>query len=175
MFTKELSQHIKKQAFLMGDFTTRAGKKTDYYVDKYLFETSPVILKHVVERLVAQCPPLDTFDRIAAPELGAVALAAVLSVEINKPFIIVRKEQKDYGTNKLIEGQFEKGERVIIVEDILTTGGAAIRAGEVCEKEGLKVQTVIGVVNRQEGAEENIQAKGWGVQWLLTAEQIKAS
>ena len=73
---------IKEVAFLEGEFTTRAGKKTNFYIDKYLFETQPKILEQVVDEIVSQLPPLDSFDRIAAPALGAVSLAAVLSLKI---------------------------------------------------------------------------------------------
>ncbi len=154
----ELLQLIKSTAYLEGDFVTRAGKPTSYYIDKYLFSTKPDILQAVCYQLAQLLPPLDTFDRIGAPELGAVSLAAVLSVICKKPFIIIKKATKGYGTDRLIEGEFHTGETIVMIEDILTTGGAALRAAEVAKNSGLLVHLIIGVINREEGARENIEA-----------------
>ena len=131
--SKTLINRIKETALLTGDFTTRAGKKTDYYVDKYLFETVPDILEALAIELASRFPDASTYDRIAAPAIGAIPIASVLSTKLNKPFVIVRKESKGYGTDNRIEGKFDKNDRMIMVEDILTTGGAAISAGEVLE------------------------------------------
>lgn len=169
-----LVKRIKEVAFLSGEFTTRAGKKTNYYIDKYLFETQPDILDEITNQIISKLPNLDTFDRIAAPELGAVPLAAVLSVKIKKPYVIVRKAEKEYGTQRLIEGTIQANERVILVEDVLTTGGAAIRAAEILMQHHVKIEKIIGVINREEGAIENIKAKGWLVDWLVTSTELKA-
>ena len=171
---QDLLHLVKEAAYLEGDFTTRAGKKTSYYIDKYLFETRPDILESLAHHLLPLLPPSDTYDRIAAPELGAVSIAAVLSVVAQKPFVIVRKANKDYGTQKMIEGTFNSGEKVVIVEDILTTGGAALAASEVLLKEGATVLSIVGVVNREEGAIENILAKGFEVEALYTSSELKA-
>lgn len=169
----ELIQAIKKTAYLEGEFVTRAGKPTSYYIDKYLFETNPVILSSLVRHLLPLLPSSDLFHRIAAPELGAVPIAAVLSVMVDKPFIIVKKETKAYGTQKLVEGAYEVGERVVVVEDILTTGGAALRACDVVTQLGLSVEKVVGVINREEGAMEAIQARGLGVDALMTKTDLQ--
>ena len=172
---QQLTKRIKEVAFLTGEFTTRAGKKTDYYIDKYLFETQPDILDAIADQIITYLPDLNTFDCIGAPELGAVPLASVVSVKIKKPFVIVRKAGKEYGTQRLIEGTLKEGARVVLVEDVLTTGGAAIRAADVLvEEKKATIVKIIGVINRQEGAIENIKAKGWAVDWLITSDDLKA-
>lgn len=169
-----LLQSIKQAAFLEGDFVTRAGKKTNYYIDKYLFETDPYILAAVADEIAKILPDLNTFDRIAAPELGAVAIAAAVSIKVKKPFIIVKKQSKEYGTKKLIEGKYSPNETVLMIEDILTTGGAALRACEILKEAGLTVSQIIGIFNREEGADEAIKATGIPHQALFCRSDLSA-
>ena len=106
----QLAIALREAAFLEGDFTLRSGRKSKYYLDKYLFETRPDILRELAKRFAKHITP--TMTRIAGPELGAVALAAATSLETGLPFVIVRNAKKaDYGTGKLIEGAFEPGDR----------------------------------------------------------------
>ena len=170
----KLIKRVKEVAFLEGDFVTRAGKKTSYYIDKYLLETQPDILDAITTEIANRLPDPDTYDIIAAPELGAVPLAAVLSVKAKKPYVIVRKASKEYGTAKLIEGGFEKGQRAVLVEDVLTTGGAAMRACEILLDNDISIVKLFGIINREEGAIENIQAKGWDVEALITTTDLKS-
>jgi len=165
---------VKESAFLTGEFTTRAGKKTDYYIDKYLFETTPKVLDAVTTALVDLLPEPNTYDRLAAPELGGVALAAALSIKVDKPFVIVRKGSKAYGTQKLIEGKINKGEKIVLIEDVLTTAGAALQACDVLLEEGCEIKEIIGVINREEGAMENIAARGLSGKALITTTDLKA-
>ncbi len=174
MTQTELLQRIKEVAYLEGDFTTRAGKKTAYYIDKYFFETLPTILEPLSSALATLFPSSDTYDRIAAPELGAVSLAAVVSIKVNKPFVIVKKESKGYGTKRMIEGRYAATDRMVILEDILTTGGAALRACDILTQEGIRIVSVVGVLNREEGAFENITTRGYPVSALFTSTQLRA-
>lgn len=170
----DLVRQVKKAAFLEGEFVTRSGKKTNYYIDKYLFETQPEILDAIADAIVALLPDSSTYDRLAAPELGAVSLAALVSVKAKKPFVIVRKGAKGYGTSNLLEGAYQSGERVVVVEDVLTTGGAVLNACHVLKEEGLTIHKIIGVVNREEGAFENIQNEGFDVSAVLTTSDLLA-
>lgn len=164
----ELAKKIKEVAFLEGDFILRSGKRSKYYVDKYLFGTKPEILVPLAEQLAKILPPADSYDRLAGPELGAVTITSVLACKVNKPFVLVRKAAKGYGTDKIFEGELKKGERVILIEDILTTAGAAISAAERLRDYGADVLKIIGVIDREEGATANAQAAGFEISALFT-------
>jgi len=172
MTKEELGELIKKSALLTGEFTLRSGRKSKYYFDKYLFETKPEVLLPLTRELAKLLPPLDSFDRLAGPELGAVALVTALSLEIKKPFIIVRKEEKLYGTSKMMEGEIFKGEKVVLIEDILTTAGAAITSANKLKHSGIEVVMMIGVLDREEGAKENIEAAGFKYKTLFTKSML---
>src|SRR5438445_806417 len=115
-------------AWLEGDFVLRSGRRSRYYFDKYLFETQPAILRRVGRHLAALVP--EGTQRLAAPELGAILLGGVVSLELDVPLVLVRKEAKGYGTARALEGVLEAGDRVTVIEDVLTTGGAASDAIE---------------------------------------------
>lgn len=156
---QQLIQSIKSVALLHGDFTLRSGKKSNYYLDKYLFGTRPEILKELVPFIVEKLPP--QYDRLAGPELGAITLTTATAMAVNKPFVLVRKAAKEYGTAKAFEGEIKAGEKIVIIEDILTTGGAALDAAKRLRDFGCDVVKIIGIIDRQEGAFENIKAAGF--------------
>src|SRR6202000_767432 len=149
-----LAARVKQVALLEGDFTLRSGKKSKFYFDKYLFETQPDILEAMGQEIARRCPP--GTPRIAGPELGAAALAAAGSLASKLPFFIVRNAKKDYGTSKTIEGKLEKGDKVVLVEDIVTTGGQVIEAIKNISEAGATVVKVIVALDRLEGGKENI-------------------
>jgi len=99
-------------------------------------------------------------------------LATALSLETKKPFIIVRKEEKAYGTSKMMEGEVFKGDKIVMVEDILTTAGAAITAADRLKHSGVEVIMILGVLDREEGAKENIEAAGYQFKALFTKSQL---
>jgi orotate phosphoribosyltransferase len=147
-----LAEAIREAAYLEGDFVLRSGKRSSYYLDKFQFGTRPDLLGPLGEAIsaaVAECEPGAV--RIAAPELGAVSLAAAASLAGGLPFVIVRKEAKGYGTGNRLEGAFEPGELVCLVEDVVTSGGAAIAAVEALRDAGLLVSHAVCVVDREEG------------------------
>ena len=147
-----LAARLKEHAYLEGDFVLRSGKRSKYYLDKYRFETRPELLRPLGERIAAvvQEHAADA-TRLAGPELGAVALAASASLASGLPFLIVRKAAKEYGTTKRIEGVFEPGECVCVVEDVVTSGGALLESVEALREAGLVVHTAVCVVDRGEG------------------------
>ncbi len=148
----ELRAALREHAYLEGDFVLRSGRRSRYYLDKYRFETRPELLRPLGERLAAAIREHEPeADLIAGPELGAVALAAAASLESGLPFLIVRKEAKDYGTSNRLEGVYEKGQRVCLVEDVVTSGGAAWAAIEALREAGLECSTAVCVVDREEG------------------------
>jgi orotate phosphoribosyltransferase len=166
----ELARGLVRAAYLEGDFLLASGRRSRYYFDKYRFETQPDLLGPVGQ-LIARCIPPGT-DRIAGPELGAVALAAAASLASGLPFLIVRGEQKAYGTAKQIEGVFEAGEAVVVVEDVMTTGGSAIQAARALVQAGCRVSTIIGVIDREEGAREAVVDAGFRLETLFTRSEL---
>ena len=171
MTRAELARELKSTALLEGEFTLRSGRKSRYYLDKYLFETQPVLLRELANRFAEFIT--DRIDRIAGAELGAVALAAATSLASGKPFVIVRNSKKaGYGTGKLIEGRLEKGERVVLVEDIATSGGQAIEAARALSEAGAEVDRIVAVIDRLEGARENIERAGFAFDSLLTTDDL---
>jgi orotate phosphoribosyltransferase len=166
----ELAQRIRQVAYLEGDFTLRSGRKSKYYLDKYLFETQPDILA-TLGAMMAQRRSPDVV-RIAGAELGGVALAAAAALSAQLPFFIVRNQKKDYGTSKLIEGALSAGESVLLVEDIATTGGQVLEAAKVIMAQGAKVDRIVAVIDRQEGARENIETAGFRFESILTRHDL---
>ena len=148
----DLAAQLKEHAYLEGDFVLRSGKRSNYYLDKYRFETRPELLRPLGERIAAVVQEhASDATRLAGPELGAVALAASASLASGLPFLIVRKAAKEYGTTKRIEGVFEPGECVCVVEDVVTSGGALLESVEALREAGLVVHTAVCVVDRGEG------------------------
>ncbi|HEX8911339.1 MAG TPA: orotate phosphoribosyltransferase [Humisphaera sp.] len=165
-----VARRIAEVALLRGEFTLRSGRKSSYYLDKYLFETQPDILLALGKLFADRLPP-DT-DRLAGPELGAVALAAAVSMASGKPFVLVRNAKKGYGSSKMIEGTLKPGEKVVIIEDILTTGGQIVEAAKNLEAAGAKVIKMLGTIDRLEGARENIEAAGYSYESLFTTKDL---
>ena len=154
----ELGREIVKASYLKGDFVLRSGKHSNRYFDKFLFETDPALLKEL-GRHIAELIPKET-QRLAAPELGAVLLGGAVSMDTGLPLVLVRKEPKGYGTAKQLEGRFEPGERVTVIEDVVTTGGDSLRSVQVLREVGLDVIQLVVVLDRGEGGEDNIRQAG---------------
>jgi orotate phosphoribosyltransferase len=148
---EELARRVSERALLHGDFVLRSGKRSSVYLDKYRFETDPALLGPIGAAFAQLAGEGAAPDRLAGPELGAVPLAAATALASGIPFLIVRKAAKEYATEGLIEGVFEPGERVLAVEDVVTTGGALIAAVEVLRSAGLIVERALCVLDREEG------------------------
>jgi orotate phosphoribosyltransferase len=170
MTRDQLAKRIADVSLLRGEFTLRSGRKSNYYLDKYRFETQPDVLRALGE-LLAERVTTD-IDRIAGAELGAVALAAAASMASGKPFVIIRNQKKDYGTSKLVEGVLNEGEKVLIVEDVLTTGGQVLEAARSLKDAGATVERIVAVIDRQEGARENIESAGYVFEALFTTADL---
>jgi len=166
MTDQELFDAIASSALLRGEFTLRSGRTSKYYLDKYLFEAEPTILAELGRRF-AEHADAET-SRIAGAELGGVALAASASMASGLPFVIIRNARKDYGTQKMYEGKIEPGERILLVEDVATTGGQVLEAARTITDAGATVQKIVAVIDRQEGARENIEGAGYTFEALVT-------
>jgi orotate phosphoribosyltransferase len=153
-----LARDLVTASYLKGDFVLRSGKRSNRYFDKFLFETDPALLRRLGRQLAALVPP--ETQRLAAPELGAVLLGGAVSMETGLPLVLVRKEAKGYGTSKQIEGILEPGERITVIEDVVTTGGDSLRSAQVLRDAGVDVIHLVVVLDRGEGGEENIRRAG---------------
>ena len=170
MIKKELIKRIKETAYLEGDFILRSGKRSKYYLDKYLFETCPDILKALGEEFAGHVT--NDVTLIAGAELGGVALAAATAMQTGKKWIIVRQSRKDHGTSKLIEGVLKPGDVVLLVEDIATTGGQVLEAAKIITEAGAKIKKIVCVIDRKQGARENITQAGYKFESILTRDDL---
>lgn len=154
-----------------GEFELSHGGTSDYYVDKYQFETDPDCLSLIAEAFAERVED----ETLAGVALGAVPLVAVTAVETGRPYVIARKQQKQYGTGNLIEGELAPGTKVVVLEDIATTGQSAADAVQALRDAGAVVDRVIVVVDRQEGGAETLAEIDIELESLITAEDLLAA
>lgn len=174
---------IADVALLRGTFTLRSGRTSSYYLDKYLFSTRPECLREIARLFADRIGRLSEVprdgwidpvrgtpgaDRLAGAELGGIPLVTAASLETGLPCVFIRNQKKDYGTAKQLEGALEPGERIVMLEDVATTGGQALEAADVLRAAGAEVIAVIAVIDRQEGARENIENAGLRFEALFT-------
>lgn len=160
-----LAADIARVALLHGDFLLSSGRRSSWYLDKYRFETEPRLLRRIAVGLARELDP--GTDRLAGPELGAVALVAAVALETGLPFVIVRKAAKEHGGSREIEGILQPGERVSVVEDVITSGGQALAAARRVTAAGGEVHQILAVVDRDEGGGEAIAADGYRLTALV--------
>ena len=170
MTRDELIKRIKETAYLEGDFVLRSGKRSKYYLDKYLFETCPDILKALGGEFAKHIT--NDVTLIAGAELGGVALAAATAMESGKNWVIIRNSKKGYGTGKMVEGVLKADDVVLLVEDIATTGGQVVEAAKIISEAGATVKKIVCVIDRKQGAEENITQAGYKFESILTKDDL---
>jgi orotate phosphoribosyltransferase len=169
MANQELIEALRNaEAIQYGEFELAHGGTSNYYVDKYRFETDPRCLSLIAKAFTERIDE----PKLAGVALGAVPLVAVTSVEIDLPYVIVRKQQKEYGTGNLIEGALDDGEAVVVLEDIATTGQSAANAVSALREVGAHVERVLVVVDREEGARELLSDHDIELEALLTASNL---
>lgn len=146
----DLAARIREAALLEGDFVLSSGERSNVYVDKYLFSTEPTLLRDVADALASQIP--EDVGRLAGVELGAVPLVVAVALATGLPYVIVRKSAKEYGASagKGIEGTFQEGEKLALIEDVVTTGTQAVRAARNLDEAGVEVVTIVAVLDRRE-------------------------
>jgi orotate phosphoribosyltransferase len=173
MEDQQLRVALVEHAYLEGDFVLRSGRRSRYYLDKYRFETQPDLLRALGERIAQAVAELEPDAiRLACPVLGAVVLAASTSMASGLPFVIVRDKAKEYGTANRIEGAFEQGERVCLIEDVVTSGGALTEAVEALREAGLECRTAVCVVDREEGGADALARLGVRLWPLFRASEL---
>lgn len=154
-----------------GRFTLKSGIESPFYVDLRPLASDPKILKKLANYLLEMLP-LDNFDIICGVPYAALPMATAMSLESYIPLIIKRKEAKSYGTKKLIEGIYEKGQNCLLVEDVITSGKSLVETIEEVENEGIKVSDIVVVLDRQQGGKEKLEEKGYKVHSLYNISEV---
>ena len=155
------------EVYIEGDFTLSSGKKSNYYINMKKAITEPEILS-TISKLIYDKIKDENIDKIAGPALGAVPIATAVSLQSKLPLLMIRKQKKGYGTSKLIEGELNEGDNVVIVEDVSTTGGSLLKAINAIQDNGGNVVKAFVVVDRKEGAIENFKKEGIELEPLLS-------
>ncbi|MEJ7872816.1 MAG: orotate phosphoribosyltransferase [Rubrobacteraceae bacterium] len=164
-----LASRVREAALLEGDFVLSSGKRSRFYVDKYLFSTEPGLLRELARALSARLP--EGTGRLAGVALGAVPLVTAVSLHEGTPYCIVRKSAKDYGTANKIEGRaLEAGERVALIEDVVTTGSQVLQAAAILEEAGAEVSGIVAVLDRRD--EKSVLLGGYPFAALLRLEDL---
>jgi len=160
-------------ALQFGSFTLASGAKSDYYIDIKKASTNPKVL-YLISQLMAERIEASgkRYDRIAGVVLGSVPLAAALSLATGIPYVMVRKEKKDHGTSKLIEGEMNKGDNVLVVEDVITSAGSSIAAIGTLRGAGATVNDIISVIDRESGGANSLKEIGVTMTSLIKASDL---
>ncbi|OAA26488.1 orotate phosphoribosyltransferase [Frankia sp. EI5c] len=161
-----LAVRVRAASHLTGTFVLRSGRTSTEYFDKYLFEAEPALLADIVAAMAEQLPA--GTDLLAGLELGGVPLATLLSARTGLPARFVRKKAKEYGTRRVAEGGEVAGRRIVLVEDVVTSGGAVLDATRVLRAQGAVVEDVLCVIDRQEGGRERLAELGLTLRPVLT-------
>jgi orotate phosphoribosyltransferase len=169
----DLAARVRAASHLTGEFVLRSGRVSHEYFDKYLFEADPVLLDAIVDGMRSLLPP--DADVLAGLELGGIPLVTLLSARTGRPARFVRKKAKEYGTRRVAEGGELAGRRVVLVEDVVTSGGAVLEAARVLRAEGAVVTDVVCVIDRQEGGRDNLAGIGLELHPLLTRADLDAA
>jgi len=170
MNKKELIQLLKEcGAIQFGRFVLTSGAISDYYIDIKKASANPTVLKKIAEALAEYT---DGYDLIAGMELGAVPLVVAVSLETEIPYVIIRKEKREHGTSKQIEGGDVKNKKVLVIEDVTTSGGSVVKTIQILRENQAKVDEVLVVVDRESGAEEKLQSLNVSFIPLLSVSDI---
>jgi orotate phosphoribosyltransferase len=167
-----LASRVFATSYLTGSFVLRSGLTADRYFDKYRFESDPSLLAEIVEQMVPLVPA-DT-DGLAGLELGGVPIATVLSALTGLPAFFVRKQAKKYGTERICEGGDVKGRRLLIIEDVVTTGGQIVLSSQDLRAEGAEVTHALCVIDREAGGAEVVSGEGIELRSLFTMSELES-
>jgi orotate phosphoribosyltransferase len=165
-----LAKEIYQISNIQGNFTLRSQQQTTEYFDKYLFEAQPKLLFEIARQLVALIP--ENIDTLAGLEMGGIPIATALSLQTGIPLVFVRKKAKTYGTCKLAEGGEVKSKRILIVEDVVTSGGAVIEAVSQLRELGAIIEQAVCVIDRESFGAENLKKIGVKLMPLFTKSHL---
>jgi orotate phosphoribosyltransferase len=160
------------QVIKFGKFTLSSGRESDFYVDMKKAITDPEILSQVA-KIISHIIQDDEIDLVAGPALGAVPIATAVALHSGIPMLMIRKAKKGYGTSKLIEGELKEGNRVIVVEDVTTTGNSLLKAVRAVQDNGGVVERTFVIVDREEGAVEHLKKEGVILEPLVSISDVR--
>lgn len=175
-FVKEFATFLHKNGIIkFGDFILASGKKSPYYVDLRLVPSHPHqfrrMIKHL-QNLISEQVGFDNFDAVASVPTGGLVIASSLAFELVKPLVYVRSQAKEHGTGKMVEGLVSNGMRILVVDDVATTGGSAINGIRELKKAGAEISDAYVIVDRLEGAKEELKKEGVTLHRLLDVFEI---
>jgi orotate phosphoribosyltransferase len=163
----------RHRCVLIGEFKLSSGTKSPYYIDLRTVPSYPELFDLVTDAYVSTLEGLGAdFDRIAGVATAGVPIATLVAYKMRRPFLYVRKEEKAHGTGGLVEGMVNTGDSVVIVDDVATTGGNLLRAVEALRGRGARVDDVVVLIDREQGAGENLAAKGVRLVSLMTSSEL---
>ncbi|KXB97473.1 MAG: orotate phosphoribosyltransferase [Chlorobi bacterium NICIL-2] len=168
---RDLARAIYERSHLQGDFLLRSGQRSSVYFDKYLFECEPALLRRIADRM-AQLVPSDA-EVLAGLELGGIPLVTALGLATGMPMAFVRKKAKSYGTCKLAEGAPIEGRRVVVIEDVVTSGGQVAESIAALIERGARVDFALCVIDREQGGRELLASNGVELRSLFTMRQLE--
>ncbi len=168
-----LAARVFAASHLTGTFVLRSGRTADHYFDKYRFESDPALLAEIVAALVPLVP--EATDGLAGLELGGVPLATMLSSVTGLPAYFVRKQPKKYGTERLCEGGDVAGRNLLIIEDVVTTGGQVVLSAQDLRAERAIVEHALCVIDREGGGAEVVEAEGITLRALFSMSDLESS
>ncbi|MBA0908129.1 MAG: orotate phosphoribosyltransferase [Nitrosarchaeum sp.] len=178
-FVKEFAAFLhQKDVIKFGDFTLASGKKSSYYVDLRLLPSYPHQFRNMIKYLqnnIIESIGLDSFNSLVSVPTGGLIIASALAIEIVKPLIYVRSKTKDYGTSKSVEGQIYDGMKVVMIDDVATTGGSVINAIKSLKEANITIHDAYVIVNRMEGADEALKDVGVKLHSITNVMQITQS
>ena len=163
-FVKEFATFLHQKGIIkFGNFTLASGKKSSYYVDLRLVPSYPHQFRTMIKYLqnnIVESIGLNSFDSLVSVPTGGLVIASALAIETVKPLIYVRSKPKDYGTSKSIEGQIQEGMKVVMIDDVATTGGSVVNAIKSLKEANITIEDAYVIVNRMEGADEALKELG---------------
>ena len=175
-FVKEFATFLHQKGIIkFGDFTLASGKKSSYYIDLRLVPSYPIEFRKMVtylENQIVQDVGLDNFESIVSVPTGGLVIASALAIETVKPLIYVRSKPKDYGTSKSVEGKIHDGMKVIMIDDVATTGGSVVNAIKSLKGVNISLKDAYVIVNRMEGADKALLDLGVKIHSILNILQI---